>query len=105
MFETFPNSFDVLRVDPYDIRMDGSEPIKTEQSALALSIYMLDRIWKPPTYILNSRQSHIHTITLPNKFVRIYSNGRVLYSSRLESHWLDTHPIPYQSVVHIHTLL
>ncbi|CAG2109427.1 unnamed protein product [Medioppia subpectinata] len=51
--------------------------------ALALSIYMLDRIWKPPTYFLNSRQSHLHVITLPNKFVRIYSDGKVLYSSRM----------------------
>lgn len=58
---------------------DSSEP---SQKALALSIYMLDRIWKPPTYFLNSRQSHMHMITLPNKFVRLYSNGRVLYSSR-----------------------
>ncbi|CAG2169299.1 unnamed protein product, partial [Oppiella nova] len=49
--------------------------------ALALSIYMLDKIWKPPTYFLNSRQSHMHVITLPNKFVRIYSDGKVLYSS------------------------
>lgn len=57
-------------------------PLPTSQKALALSIYMLDRIWKPPTYFHNSRQSHIHTITLPNKFVRIYSNGQVLYSSR-----------------------
>ncbi|KAJ6225645.1 hypothetical protein RDWZM_004190, partial [Blomia tropicalis] len=67
-------------VDTYN---NGKTQPEQTQKALALSINMLDRIWKPPTYFLNSRQSHMHTITLPNKFVRIYSNGRVLFSSRM----------------------
>ncbi|KAL3266711.1 hypothetical protein HHI36_010872, partial [Cryptolaemus montrouzieri] len=50
---------------------------------LALSISMLGRIWKPDTYFYNGKQSYLHTITTPNKFVRLYQNGRVLYSSRL----------------------
>ncbi|KAH8259186.1 hypothetical protein KR026_000494 [Drosophila bipectinata] len=53
------------------------------QDTLALSISMLGRIWKPDTYFYNGKQSYLHTITTPNKFVRIYQNGRVLYSSRL----------------------
>ncbi|XP_015834304.1 GABA-gated ion channel isoform X1 [Tribolium castaneum] len=50
---------------------------------LALSISMLARIWKPDTYFYNGKQSYLHTITTPNKFVRLYQDGRVLYSSRL----------------------
>ncbi|XP_033218292.1 gamma-aminobutyric acid receptor alpha-like [Belonocnema kinseyi] len=50
---------------------------------LALSISMLQRIWKPDTYFYNGKQSYLHTITSPNKFVRLYKDGRVLYSSRL----------------------
>ncbi|XP_030372009.1 gamma-aminobutyric acid receptor alpha-like [Scaptodrosophila lebanonensis] len=53
------------------------------QDTLALSVSMLARIWKPDTYFYNGKQSYLHTITTPNKFVRIYQNGRVLYSSRL----------------------
>ncbi|XP_037908522.1 gamma-aminobutyric acid receptor alpha-like isoform X2 [Hermetia illucens] len=53
------------------------------QDTLALSISMLARIWKPDTYFSNGKQSYLHTITTPNKFVRIYQDGRVLYSSRL----------------------
>ncbi|SPP76489.1 gamma-aminobutyric acid receptor alpha-like [Drosophila guanche] len=53
------------------------------QDTLALSVSMLKRIWKPDTYFYNGKQSYLHTITTPNKFVRIYQNGRVLYSSRL----------------------
>ncbi|XP_065078332.1 gamma-aminobutyric acid receptor alpha-like [Ochlerotatus camptorhynchus] len=54
-----------------------------EYETLALSISMLGRIWKPDTYFYNGKQSYLHTITTPNKFVRINQDGRVLYSSRL----------------------
>lgn len=50
---------------------------------LALSIEMLRKIWKPDTYIFNGRKSYLHTITTPNKFMRLFPNGRVLYSQRL----------------------
>lgn len=53
------------------------------KETLALSITMLQRIWKPDTYFYNGKQSYLHTITTPNKFVRLYQDGRVLYSSRL----------------------
>ncbi|KAL6256803.1 hypothetical protein P5V15_011742 [Pogonomyrmex californicus] len=53
------------------------------KETLALSISMLAKIWKPDTYFYNGKHSYLHTITSPNKFVRLYQNGRVLYSSRL----------------------
>ncbi|GFG34073.1 hypothetical protein Cfor_01961, partial [Coptotermes formosanus] len=53
------------------------------KETLALSISMLQRIWKPDTYFYNGKHSYLHTITTPNKFVRLYQDGRVLYSSRL----------------------
>ncbi|XP_076231814.1 GABA-gated ion channel isoform X2 [Calliopsis andreniformis] len=53
------------------------------KETLALSISMLARIWKPDTYFYNGKHSYLHTITSPNKFVRLYQDGRVLYSSRL----------------------
>ncbi|XP_066590449.1 gamma-aminobutyric acid receptor alpha-like isoform X2 [Prorops nasuta] len=53
------------------------------KETLALSISMLAKIWKPDTYFYNGKQSYLHTITSPNKFVRLYQDGRVLYSSRL----------------------
>lgn len=52
------------------------------QKNLALSIEMLRKIWKPDTYIFNGRRSYLHTITTPNKFMRLFPNGRVLYSQR-----------------------
>nr|XP_014088506.1 gamma-aminobutyric acid receptor alpha-like isoform X2 [Bactrocera oleae] len=63
--------------------VDKRLAFKGAQDTLALSVSMLARIWKPDTYFYNGKQSYLHTITTPNKFVRIYQNGRVLYSSRL----------------------
>ncbi|RWS29987.1 GABA-gated ion channel-like protein [Leptotrombidium deliense] len=50
---------------------------------LALSMTMLDKIWKPDTYFYNGKKAYLHTITVPNKFVRIQSDGNILYSSRM----------------------
>ncbi|XP_021920170.1 gamma-aminobutyric acid receptor alpha-like [Zootermopsis nevadensis] len=63
--------------------VDRRLAFKGNKETLALSISMLQRIWKPDTYFYNGKQSYLHTITTPNKFVRLYQDGRVLYSSRL----------------------
>ncbi|CAI5449923.1 unnamed protein product [Caenorhabditis angaria] len=50
---------------------------------LSLSNAMLDRIWKPDTYFWNGARSYVHTITTPNRLVRLETDGSVLYSSRI----------------------
>ena len=62
--------------------VDRRLAFRGEKQVLSLSISMLGKIWKPDTYFYNGRESHLHTITVPNKFVRLYQDGRVLYSSR-----------------------
>ncbi|XP_076348357.1 gamma-aminobutyric acid receptor alpha-like [Tachypleus tridentatus] len=52
-------------------------------TTLALSVSMLERIWRPDTNFYNGKHSYLHTITSPNKFMRLRQNGKVLYSSRL----------------------
>ncbi|XP_022653054.1 gamma-aminobutyric acid receptor alpha-like isoform X1 [Varroa destructor] len=56
---------------------------KQDVANISLSIKMLDKIWKPDTYFLNGKGSYLHTITQPNKLLRISHNGDVLYSMRL----------------------
>ncbi|CAL4111700.1 unnamed protein product, partial [Meganyctiphanes norvegica] len=51
--------------------------------AFTLSAKVLERLWKPDTFIYNGKQSYVHLITTPNKFFRLYQNGKILYSSRL----------------------
>ncbi|GLH14021.1 Gamma-aminobutyric acid receptor subunit beta-like, partial [Gryllus bimaculatus] len=62
-----------------DSRLSFSGPIKN----LSLSIKMLERIWRPDTYFYNGKNSYVHTITVPNKLLRITQDGDILYSMRL----------------------
>ncbi|XP_041451308.1 gamma-aminobutyric acid receptor subunit alpha-6 [Drosophila obscura] len=62
-----------------DERLSFKGPIKS----LSLSIKMLDKIWRPDTYFYNGKHSHIHTITVPNKLLRLDQDGGILYSMRL----------------------
>ncbi|XP_074651381.1 gamma-aminobutyric acid receptor subunit alpha-1-like [Tubulanus polymorphus] len=50
---------------------------------LGVSIKLLDKIWKPDTFIVNGQGSYLHMITYPNKLLRITSSGGVLLSMRL----------------------
>lgn len=61
-----------------DARLSFSGPI----NSLSLSIKMLERIWRPDTYFYNGKQSYVHTITVPNKLLRLSSNGDIIYSMR-----------------------
>lgn len=50
---------------------------------ISLSIKFLERIWHPDTVFFNGRKSYLHTITTPNKFIRLNRNGTILFSQRL----------------------
>ncbi|CAH1159698.1 unnamed protein product [Phaedon cochleariae] len=62
-----------------DQRLSFFGPIKS----LSLSIKMLERIWRPDTFFYNGKNSYVHTITVPNKLLRISQDGDILYSMRL----------------------
>ncbi|XP_028968330.1 gamma-aminobutyric acid receptor alpha-like [Galendromus occidentalis] len=62
-----------------DHRLKFKGPI----SPISLHIKTLERIWKPDTYFHNGRGSYLHTITQPNKLLRLSNDGAVLYSMRL----------------------
>lgn len=55
----------------------------TEVSILSMNWLFLEKIWKPDTYFVNGKKSYLHKITVPNKFIRIESSGRLTYSMRL----------------------
>ena len=55
---------------------------KDETLNFTLSVAVLDRLWKPDTFIYNGKQSYVHLITTPNKFIRLFQNGKIFYSSR-----------------------
>lgn len=53
-----------------------------EIETLRVSITFLEKIWKPDTHFLNGKQSYLHTVTSPNKLLRVNKDGRILYSMR-----------------------
>ena len=61
-----------------DRRLQFSGPLKT----LPVSVNILDRLWKPDTHFINGKKSYLHTVTTPNKLLRINQDGRILYSMR-----------------------
>uniref|UniRef100_A0A0N4Z0D7 Neur_chan_LBD domain-containing protein n=1 Tax=Parastrongyloides trichosuri TaxID=131310 RepID=A0A0N4Z0D7_PARTI len=50
---------------------------------LSLASSMLDKIWVPKTVFWNGQKSYLHTMTTPNRLVRLSSDGTILYSSRI----------------------
>ena len=50
---------------------------------LPMNWQFLSKIWRPDTYFLNGKDSYLHKIAVPNRFIRIAPNGRISYSQRL----------------------
>ena len=40
----------------------------------------LSKIWRPDTYFLNGKDSYLHKVVVPNRFIRISPAGRISYS-------------------------
>ncbi|XP_014666256.1 PREDICTED: LOW QUALITY PROTEIN: glutamate-gated chloride channel-like [Priapulus caudatus] len=41
------------------------------------------QIWRPDLFFYNEKQGHFHNIVMPNVLLRLYPDGRILYSVRL----------------------
>ena len=72
-----------LRQSWYDPRLSFQHFVSLNMSRLDLNWIFLDTIWKPDTYLLSGRGSFLHTITAPNRLVRLAGDGTVSYSQRL----------------------
>ena len=62
----------------YDSRLKFNSTMKL----LMLNSNMVGKIWIPDTFFRNSRKSDAHWITTPNRLLRLWSNGRVMYTLR-----------------------
>ena len=45
-----------------------------------------DKVWMPDTFFQNEKTGHFHNIIVPNVYVRIFPDGKVLYSIRSVCH-------------------
>ncbi|POI35886.1 hypothetical protein CIB84_000365 [Bambusicola thoracicus] len=62
----------------YDRRLRFNSTLK----ALTLNTNMVSRIWIPDTFFRNSKRADSHWITTPNQLLRIWNDGKVLYTLR-----------------------
>ena len=46
-----------------------------------------DKVWMPDTFFQNEKTGHFHNIIVPNVYIRIYPEGKVLYSIRWVMGW------------------
>ncbi|XP_061455080.1 gamma-aminobutyric acid receptor subunit epsilon isoform X2 [Rhineura floridana] len=84
----------------YDRRLRFNSTLK----ALTLSTNMVSQIWIPDTFFRNAKRADSHWITTPNQLLRIWNDGKVLYTLRLtieaecllqlQNFPMDTHSCP-----------
>ncbi|MBZ3878442.1 Gamma-aminobutyric acid receptor subunit gamma-1 [Sciurus carolinensis] len=77
----------------FDSRLRFNSTMKV----LMLNSNMVGKIWIPDTFFRNSRKSDAHWITTPNRLLRIWNDGRVLYTLRLTINaecYLQLHNFP-----------
>lgn len=64
----------------YDFRLKYNN---THLNELPMNWQFLTKIWRPDTVIINGKDSYLHKMTVPNRFIRIEPTGRISYSQRL----------------------
>lgn len=52
--------------------------------SLSLDGRLVELLWVPDTFIVDSKKSFLHDITVENRLIRIFPNGTVLYALRLD---------------------
>lgn len=57
--------------------------------SLELDSRLIDNIWVPDLFITNEKKAIFHTVTVPNKLMHIYPEGRVQYSVRYDPHCIN----------------
>lgn len=55
--------------------------------SLSLDGRLVELLWVPDTFIVDSKKSFLHDITVENRLIRIFPNGTVLYALRWEISW------------------
>ncbi|NXQ97715.1 GBRP protein, partial [Sagittarius serpentarius] len=90
-------SLDIASIDTIsEINMDYTATIFLRQrwtderlcfngnKSLSLDGRLVEMLWVPDTFIVDSKKSFLHDITVENRLIRIYPNGTVLYALRMD---------------------
>uniref|UniRef100_A0A672UQ72 Gamma-aminobutyric acid type A receptor subunit pi n=1 Tax=Strigops habroptila TaxID=2489341 RepID=A0A672UQ72_STRHB len=52
-------------------------------SPFTLDARLVELLWVPDTYIVESKKSFLHDVTVGNRLIRLFSNGTILYALRI----------------------
>lgn len=72
-----PNSLGLLRQRWTDPRL-----VFEGNKSFTLDARLVEFLWVPDTYIVESKTSFLHKVTVGNRLIRLFSNGTVLYALR-----------------------
>ncbi|XP_009978425.1 PREDICTED: gamma-aminobutyric acid receptor subunit delta-like [Tauraco erythrolophus] len=50
--------------------------------SFTLDARLVELLWVPDTYIVESKRSFLHDVTVGNRLIRLFSNGTILYALR-----------------------
>ncbi|KAI8504184.1 hypothetical protein Bbelb_182520 [Branchiostoma belcheri] len=52
--------------------------------SLSLDGRLVEKLWVPDTFLVNSKSSFLHRVTVDNRLIRIEPNGNILYGMRVD---------------------
>nr|KAG5711683.1 hypothetical protein BaRGS_016865 [Batillaria attramentaria] len=55
----------------------------TDSKWLEVDSKLMNSVWVPDVYFRNEKSASFHDVTVPNKYMHLYPEGRVVYSVRL----------------------
>ena len=68
----------------------------SDLTMLELDVQLIQNVWVPDLYMPAEKKATLHEVTVPNKLMHIYSDGKIQYSMRcgilaLEQRYLQHH--------------
>ncbi|XP_033752015.1 glycine receptor subunit alpha-2-like [Pecten maximus] len=84
----------------YDFRLQFFDVI--DSPYLELDAKLIEDVWVPDLYFTNEKSASYHEVTVPNKMMHLYSDGRVVYRLRVSvtaSCPMHLHSYPFDSQV------
>uniref|UniRef100_UPI00358FFD8E gamma-aminobutyric acid receptor subunit pi-like n=1 Tax=Myxine glutinosa TaxID=7769 RepID=UPI00358FFD8E len=64
-------------------RWQDERLLLTGNRSLSVDGRLVEMLWVPDTFIVDSKKSFLHDITVDNRLIRIFPNGTVLYALRI----------------------
>ncbi|XP_067241174.1 gamma-aminobutyric acid receptor subunit pi [Chanodichthys erythropterus] len=79
-------SLDIASIDTIseiNMRWTDERLVFEGNKSLSLDGRLVELLWVPDTFIVDSKKSFLHDITVENRLIRIFPNGTVLYALRI----------------------